>query len=106
MRTYIQRGLGVRLKDMQLGQMGRVVGYDGATDRAYRHKLLRMGLVRGAEFTLVRKAPLGDPVEIAIGEFSLTLRRTEADALVVEPSERVQPRCHGRHHRRRGRSDD
>jgi len=78
---------------MEPGDMGRVVGYDGMTDRAYRHKLLRMGLVKGAEFMLVRKAPLGDPLEIQVGEFSLTLRKDEANALKVE---RMTPRgCFG-----------
>ena len=68
---------------MEIGATAKVIGYSEAS-RPYRQKLLSMGLVRGAEFTLTRKAPLGDPVEIKINAFSLTLRGDEADALKVE----------------------
>lgn len=72
----------MKLKELELNSTGTVTGYN-TTDKAYRQKLLRMGLVRGAEFTLVRKAPLGDPVEIELNGFRLTLRGDEADALEV-----------------------
>jgi ferrous iron transport protein A len=73
----------MKVKDMKSGESGRVVGYD-TTDRDYRRKLLQMGLVRGAEFKLIRIAPLGDPAEISINGAGLTLRKAEADALEVE----------------------
>ncbi len=73
----------MKIKDMDIGQTGKVVGYDGQ-DRSYRHKLLRMGLIKRAEFKLLRKAPMGDPVEIELRGFNLTLRKTEADVLDVE----------------------
>ena len=73
----------MKLKDMKCGESGKVAGYD-TSDRNYRQKLLQMGLVRGVEFTLVRMAPLGDPVEISIRGSSITLRKVEADALEVE----------------------
>jgi ferrous iron transport protein A len=68
---------------MDIGQMGQVVGYSGA-DRNYRHKLLRMGLVNGAKFRVIRKAPMGDPVEIEVAGFNLSLRKDEAEALKIE----------------------
>lgn len=73
----------MKLKDMKAGETGKVTGY-ATSDRQYRQKLLQMGLVRGAEFTLVRIAPLGDPAEISINGSGLTLRKAEADALDVE----------------------
>jgi ferrous iron transport protein A len=73
----------MKLKAMNPGERGRICGY-GATDRPYRQKLLQMGLIRGAEFTLVRMAPLGDPIEISVRGSSVTLRKAEADALEVE----------------------
>lgn len=73
----------MKLKDMKPGESGKVASYD-TSDRNYRQKLLQMGLVRGVEFTLVRMAPLGDPVEISIRGSSITLRKVEADALEVE----------------------
>ncbi|NQU38795.1 MAG: ferrous iron transport protein A [Lentisphaerae bacterium] len=74
----------MKIKDLNIGQSATVVGYDCA-DRAYRHKLLRMGLIKGVSMKLLRKAPMGDPVEIEIKGFNLTLRKAEADALEIEP---------------------
>ncbi|NQT91202.1 MAG: FeoA domain-containing protein [Lentisphaerae bacterium] len=68
---------------MNVGETGKIAGYAG-DDKAYRHKLLRMGLVKGAGFQLVRKAPMGDPVEIELRGFKLTLRKAEAEGLDVE----------------------
>jgi ferrous iron transport protein A len=73
----------VKIKDLQVGQRARVTGYV-TSDRDYRHKLLRMGMVKQAEFKLVRVAPLGDPVVIELRGSSLTLRKAEADAIEIE----------------------
>lgn len=73
----------MKLKDIEVGSNVRVTGYT-TKDRHYREKLLRMGLIRGTEFSITRKAPLGDPIEIKLKGFNLTLRKTEADALEVE----------------------
>jgi ferrous iron transport protein A len=68
---------------MKVGEVGKVSGYvKGA--RAYREKLLAMGLTRGTEFKVERIAPMGDPVEIQLRGFALTLRKDEASALMVE----------------------
>ena len=50
----------------------------------YRAKLLSMGLTKGTEFKVLQFAPLGDPVEIEVRGFSLSLRREEADALILK----------------------
>lgn len=71
------------LKSMSVGENGRVVGYE-AGSKTYRKKLLSMGLTRGAEFSVIRYAPMGDPVEIRVRGFSLTLRKDEAESLLVE----------------------
>ena len=73
----------MKLREIEVGSNVRVIGYT-TKDRHYREKLLRMGLVKGAEFSIIRKAPLGDPIEIQLKGFNLTLRKTEADALEVE----------------------
>ncbi|MBT3294645.1 MAG: ferrous iron transport protein A [Verrucomicrobia bacterium] len=73
----------VKIKDLQIGQSARVTGY-ATRDRDYRHKLLRMGMVRQADFTLLRVAPLGDPVVIELRGSNLTLRKAEADAVEIE----------------------
>jgi ferrous iron transport protein A len=74
------------LRDMKVGEIGTVCGYArGAI--AYREKLLAMGLTRGTEFIVARIAPLGDPVEIQLRGFALTLRKDEASALMVDKGE-------------------
>jgi ferrous iron transport protein A len=71
-----------KLKELQAGASGEITGYAQAS-AAYRDKLLSMGLTKGTAFTVVRVAPLGDPVEIRVRGFSLSLRKDEADALLV-----------------------
>jgi Fe2+ transport system protein FeoA len=75
----------VTLRDLAVGDTGRVTGLE-AGNPAYRRRLLAMGLTPGTEFTVTRFAPLGDPVQIAIRGFSLSLRRDEADIVRVERS--------------------
>lgn len=71
-----------RLKDLPPGSLGEVLGYS-PSERVYRDRLLAMGLTKGTRFTVLRVAPLGDPVEIEVRGFHLTLRKGEADVLSV-----------------------
>lgn len=71
------------LKMLATGDSGRIVGFD-QTGGAYRKKLLAMGLTPGTEFTITRFAPMGDPVEIKLRGFSLSLRKNEASVLLIE----------------------
>ncbi|MCD2453684.1 ferrous iron transport protein A [Methylicorpusculum oleiharenae] len=71
------------LKELAIGERATVVGFN-PSGKAYRRKLLSMGLTPGAELSLVRVAPLGDPLEILIRGYSLSLRKDEADALSVD----------------------
>jgi DtxR family Mn-dependent transcriptional regulator len=86
------------LKDLRVGEVAEVVGYRGETSD-YRQKLLAMGLTRGVLVTIIKVAPLGDPVEIEVRGFRLTVRKDEADALVI----RRLPGNRGRPGRRSGR---
>jgi ferrous iron transport protein A len=74
------------LRDLAVGQHGRVVGFQ-ATAQAYKRKLLALGLTPGTEFTVVRCAPLGDPIEILVRGFHLSLRQDEAAVLQIEEIE-------------------
>ncbi|MGD8837717.1 MAG: FeoA family protein [Desulfobacteraceae bacterium] len=71
------------LKDMAVGESGTVAGYIKGTS-AYREKLLAMGLTKGTEIKVERIAPMGDPVEIQVRGFALSLRKDEASALLVK----------------------
>lgn len=74
----------VKLRDAAIGSALKVIGYE-PTARDYKRKLLAMGLTPGTELSVKRHAPLGDPTEIEVRGFRLSLRKAEADALIVEP---------------------
>jgi ferrous iron transport protein A len=76
-------GVKTRLREIAIGAKGRILGYE-STNRSYKRRLLSMGLTPGTEFKIIRHAPLGDPTEIKVRGFSLTLRKDEADALCIE----------------------
>jgi ferrous iron transport protein A len=71
------------LGDLQVGDKARVVGYNHSHAQ-YLNRLLALGLTRGSQICVVRKAPLGDPVDITVRGYSLTLRREEAAVLLLE----------------------
>ncbi len=71
------------LQNLAIGDLGRVVGFD-KTAKSFRRKLLAMGLTPGVEFSVTRFAPMGDPVEIKVRGFALSLRKEEAAGLLVE----------------------
>ena len=71
------------LKNLVVGDTGKVTGFDSAGN-GYRKRLLAMGLTRGTEFKVTRFAPLGDPIEIKLRGFSLTLRKEEAAVILTD----------------------
>lgn len=73
----------MKLKKMKVGEAGTILDF-GTADSAYRQKLLRMGLTRNAEFSVVRKAPFGGPIEIEVKGSRVVLRSNEADVIEVE----------------------
>jgi ferrous iron transport protein A len=58
------------------GQRGRVTGFDLPPEQ--RQRLLEMGMTVGSEFSIVRFAPLGDPIELKVRGYHLSLRKHEA----------------------------
>lgn len=63
--------------DIELATPYRITGFSNAINHAWLHRLLALGLLPGAEFTVERIAPLGDPVQIRAGSTSLMLRRKD-----------------------------
>jgi Fe2+ transport system protein FeoA len=70
------------LSALAIGEKGRVLGFELPPE--YRQRLLEMGLTVGAEFEVVRFAPLGDPIDIKIRGYHLSLRKQEAGGIRVE----------------------
>ena len=64
------------------GESGRIHKLTGRG--AVRRRLVDMGLTRGAEIEMVKVSPLGDPVEYRLRGYHLSLRRSEAETIVVE----------------------
>ena len=71
------------LSELSSGQKARIIKISGAA--AVTARLLDMGVVGGTVLELIRKAPLGDPLEIKIRNFLLSLRKAEANIIQVEP---------------------
>ena len=72
----------IPLGSLQIGQSARIVSL-GRTNRSYREKLLAFGLTPGTTVSVERIAPLGDPMELRVRGFALSLRRGEADTVLV-----------------------
>jgi ferrous iron transport protein A len=66
---------------LKVNEVGIITGYEG--NSSTRKQLLAMGLTRNTEVQVVRVAPLGDPIEIKLRGFSLTLRKCDAAQLHV-----------------------
>ena len=73
----------VPLSALPTGGRGRVAEIRIAA--ADRSRLLEMGLLVGTPVELIRFAPMGDPVEIKVRGYHLTLRRSEAEQILVRP---------------------
>ena len=69
------------LSALPLGARGRIAGFDMPAER--RQRLLEMGLTAGVEFELVRFAPLGDPLELKVRGYHLSLRRSDASGIRI-----------------------
>ncbi len=74
--------MSLTLGDLGVGESGRISGY--TEDGSYRRQLLAMGLTPGVGLKILRRAPMGDPVELEVRGFNLSLRRDEAQCVLVE----------------------
>ena len=70
------------LSQLSVGEGGKIVKVGG--EGAIRRRLLDMGVTPSAEVYFRKKAPLGDPLEITIRGYELTLRKTEAACVMME----------------------
>ncbi|TAL58281.1 MAG: ferrous iron transport protein A [Legionella sp.] len=73
----------MKISDLVCGDRVRLIDF-GATDQQYRRRLLSLGVTSGVEFSVIRIAPLGCPVQIEVRGTFLTLRKEEAGQLLLE----------------------
>ena len=71
-----------KLSELEPGEKGTIVKVEGSG--ALRRRLLDMGLIRGADIEMVRKSPLGDPLEFLVKGYNLSLRKRECENVYVE----------------------
>lgn len=71
-----------KLDEFKIGETGLIKKVEG--DGRLRRRLFDMGVTPGASVYLRKKAPLGDPLEITIRGYELTLRKSEAQLVVLE----------------------
>lgn len=69
------------LRDLFPGSSGRVIAIDLSADK--RHRLFEMGLTPGTLLEVIRFAPLGDPIQIKVRGYHLSLRRREAAGICI-----------------------
>lgn len=72
----------VKLSELEVGEKGRIMKIGGNT--SLKKRLLDMGLTPRTEIKVIRKAPLKDPVDFEIKGYQISLRRDEADHILVE----------------------
>ncbi|MDE6412193.1 MAG: ferrous iron transport protein A [Clostridia bacterium] len=74
-----------KLSEFKVGERGVIKTVAG--EGMIRRRLFDMGVTPGADVYLRKKAPLGDPLEVTIRGYELTLRKTEADSVSMEVKE-------------------
>jgi Fe2+ transport system protein FeoA len=70
------------LANLVPGESGRITGITLPSD--LRQRLLEMGLTKGVVCRLIRFAPLGDPLELEVRGYRLSLRKAEAEGVLIE----------------------
>lgn len=71
------------LSELKAGEMAEITGYT-LGNAMYRAKLLALGLTNGVQIKIINVAPLGDPFEIAVRGYHLSLRRDEVGVIKVK----------------------
>ncbi len=71
-----------KLSELHPGQSGMIKNL--SLSGSPRQRFMAMGFVKGEDVKVIRKAPLGDPIEFEIKNYKLTLRKSEASLIEVE----------------------
>ena len=74
------------LKDVRIGETVKVVKLHG--EGPIKRRIMDMGITKGVSIKVMKVAPLGDPIEITVRGYELTLRKTEAEFVLMEMKEK------------------
>lgn len=70
------------LRDLKTGESSRVVKLHG--DGAVKRRIMDMGITRGVEVYVRKLAPLGDPIELTVRGYELSIRKADAENIEIE----------------------
>lgn len=70
------------LRQVKVGESAKVVKLHG--EGAVKRRIMDMGITKGTELTVRKVAPLGDPVELTVRGYELSLRKADAEKIEVE----------------------
>ena len=70
------------LKEVKVGQSGKVVKIHG--EGALKRRIMDMGITKGVVITVRKVAPLGDPMELNLRGYELSLRKADAEMIEIE----------------------
>ena len=70
------------LRDAQVGQTIKVVRLH--CEGAVKRRIMDMGITRGVEVTVRKLAPLGDPIEVTVRDYELSIRKADAEMIEIE----------------------
>ena len=70
------------LKDVKIGKSAKVIKLSG--EGAIKRRIMDMGITKGVEVRVRKTAPLGDPIEITVRGYELSIRKADAEMILVE----------------------
>ena len=70
------------LKQVPLGQTVKVVKLEG--EGAVKRRIMDMGITKGTQIEVRKVAPLGDPIEVSVRGYELSVRKADAENIIVE----------------------
>ena len=85
-QTNQNEGIKLPLSKLVPGQLAKILRVDG--NRIARLRFMEMGFIRGETVLVERVAPMGDPIEYRIKGYHISLRRADAQYIMVQPLER------------------
>lgn len=71
-----------RLKDIKCGETVKVKKLEG--EGPTRRRIMDMGITRGVNIFIRKVAPLGDPIEVTVRDYELSIRKSDAEKIIVE----------------------
>ena len=80
----------MKLNELAVGKSAAILRVGGKG--ALRQHFLDMGMIPGAEVTVIKLAPMGDPMELQIHGYELTLRLAEAEQIEIKPIQKIKSR--------------